>query len=231
MPRTTRSVPSYCLHSPNLDFPFRIDSALYSAGSLDFAHTLFAPLHYSPGYAYPLIVWLHGRGGDERQLQRIMPLVSMQNYVAVAPQGFRPADAEPSPQGYGWLQTPDQIQRAEQRVFESIELAQLKFHVATQRVFLAGFDCRRDHGPASGDEPSRPLCGGDLAVWCVSLRRRPFQQSGCRPARGGLPGDRPGQRCSTQPLKCARTCGYSMRLVCRQLCGSIPAGTSYHRRC
>ena len=55
-------------------------------------------MHYAPGYAYPLIVWLHGSGSDERQLQRIMPLVSMQNYVAVAPRGIPlTAAGEPSP--------------------------------------------------------------------------------------------------------------------------------------
>ncbi len=98
-------------------------------------------MHYAAGYAYPLIVWLHGRGGDERQLQRIMPLVSMQNYVAVAPQGIRLTDTEKAQgEGYGWLQAADHIQRAEQRVFDSIELAQRKFHVSPRRVFLSGFD-------------------------------------------------------------------------------------------
>jgi len=52
-------------------------------------HTLFAPMHYEPGYAYPLIVWLHGNGmAGERQLMKIMPIISMRNYVAVAPQGI-----------------------------------------------------------------------------------------------------------------------------------------------
>ena len=50
-----------------------------------YTYSLFAPLRYTPSYPYPLIVWLHGYGSDERQLVRVMPLVSMQNYVAVAP--------------------------------------------------------------------------------------------------------------------------------------------------
>ena len=95
-----------------------------------------------PGYAYPLIVWLHGSGSDQRQLQRIMPLVSMQNYVAVAPRGIPlTAVGEPSPcERYGWRQAADRTEHAEQRVFESIELARRKFHIDPQRVFLAGFD-------------------------------------------------------------------------------------------
>lgn len=114
-------------------------SAVFSAGSLDFPHALFAPLHYEPGYAYPLIVWLHGNAGDERQLQRVMPLVSMRNYVAVAPRGVRLTDGNSSG-NFGWLQTEDHIQQAEQLVFDGIELAGRKFHIARHRVFLAGFD-------------------------------------------------------------------------------------------
>jgi phospholipase/carboxylesterase len=101
-------------------------------------------MHYVSGYAYPLIVWLHGSGNDERQLQRIMPLISMQNYVAVALQGMRDdttPNAQTPSQGYKWLQTDHHIQKAEQRVFDSIELARQKYHIASHRIFLAGFDC------------------------------------------------------------------------------------------
>ena len=48
---------------------------------------LFAPLHYESNYAYPLLVWLHGPDDDENQLKRLMPLLSMRNYVGVAPRG------------------------------------------------------------------------------------------------------------------------------------------------
>ena len=68
-------------------FTFEIQSGLFSTTQQDTIHTIFAPLHYEPGYSYPLLVWLHGPGCDERQLLRIMPLVSMRNYVAVAPRG------------------------------------------------------------------------------------------------------------------------------------------------
>jgi len=74
-------------------------------------------------------------------LPRIMPLVSMRNYVAVAPRGIRVTDADGSEcERYDWLQTDDHIQQAEQRVFDSIELAAQKHHVASRRVFLAGFN-------------------------------------------------------------------------------------------
>jgi len=142
MPRTKRSVPSYSSDISKLALPFQVDSAICTRGSLDFAHTLFAPLHYTPGYAYPLIVWLHGRGSDERQLQRIMPMVSMQNFVAVAPQGLNlTAETPTDTESLGWTQADEHIQLAEHRVFECIELAQQKFHIAPRRIFLTGFDC------------------------------------------------------------------------------------------
>jgi hypothetical protein len=46
---------------------------------------VFAPLHYEPNYAYPLVVWLHAEGTDEQDLSRVIPRISMRNYVAVAP--------------------------------------------------------------------------------------------------------------------------------------------------
>jgi phospholipase/carboxylesterase len=118
---------------------FRLDAALFAPSSAGAAHALFAPEHYESRYAYPLLVWLHAPGrNDERQLLRIMPLVSMRNYVAVAPRGFAVTDS--SPLLYDWPQQPDCIEQAEARVFEAIEAAQEKLHIAPRRVFLAGFD-------------------------------------------------------------------------------------------
>ena len=99
--------------------------------------TLFAPYHYEPTYAYPLLVWLHGPGDDERQLRRIMPHVSLRNYVAVGPRGACPPD--PGELGYQWRQTDRAVGEAERRVFRSIELACRRYHVAPDRVFVAGY--------------------------------------------------------------------------------------------
>jgi phospholipase/carboxylesterase len=142
MPRTRRSAPASSFVTPNLGTALRVDSAVFSAGAFNFPHALFAPVHYEPQYAYPVIVWLHGGGDNERQLQRIMPLVSMRNYVAVAPRGNDlTAVAGVVGTRYGWRQIDEHIQLGEQRVFDSIELACRKFNVAPERIFLAGFDC------------------------------------------------------------------------------------------
>ncbi len=118
-----------------------VQSGLFATSSQDTIYTLFTPLHYEPRYSYPLIVWLHGYQSDERQLTRIMPLVSMRNYVAVAPRGTLITDAT-SPSGcFGWQQGEEQVSQAETRIFDSIDQVTQKLNIARQRTFLAGFDC------------------------------------------------------------------------------------------
>jgi phospholipase/carboxylesterase len=118
-----------------------VQSGLFATSSQDTVYTLFAPLHYEPGYSYPLIVWLHGHGNDERQLVRIMPLVSMRNYVAVAPRGTLIAAGGKSPSDcFGWQQSEEHVAQAEQRIFDSIDQVVQKLNIARQRIFLAGFD-------------------------------------------------------------------------------------------
>jgi phospholipase/carboxylesterase len=123
-------------HAPE----FGVDSALFTRPAARTARALFAPLHYERNYAYPLLVWLHGAGADERQLMRIMPSVSMRNYVAVAPRGVAIA-REDGTEVWGWSQAPDHIQHAEQQILDCVEDAQRRFHLAPNRLFLAGFGC------------------------------------------------------------------------------------------
>jgi phospholipase/carboxylesterase len=123
-------------HATPASSSFDISSASFSRTSSDAPHAIFAPLHYESNYAYPLIVWLHGQGDDERQLLRVMPMVSMRNYLAVAPRGLVSGNESDCP----WPQSAEQIQQAEQRVFDSVDAVGGKFHFSSQRVFLAGFD-------------------------------------------------------------------------------------------
>jgi len=135
--------------------------------------SFFAPLHYEANYAYPLLVWLHGRGGNERQLRQVMKLISMRNYVAVAPRG--PAAAGVA-NGFAWDDSEASLAEATQRVFDAIEAASERFHIAPQRVFVAGFDCggtaalrlalnspQRFAGVLSVGGPF-PQCGSPLAA-------------------------------------------------------------------
>ncbi len=101
---------------------------------------LFGPLHYEPNYAYPLMLWLHGPRDDQRQLKRIMPLISLRNYVAVGPRGTLPGSSPTGRTVFDWSQSEDQIAQAEQRVLSAIAAAKNAYHIAPSRVFIAGFD-------------------------------------------------------------------------------------------
>ncbi len=131
-------------------------------------HALFAPLHYERNYGYPLVVWLHGAGNDERQLKRIMPQLSMRNYVAVAPRGTLALDADAERKGFRWPQHGDHVYLAEKRVFDCVELARRKYHVKPGRVFLAGAGC-----------------GGTMAMRIALSNPRAF--AGALSLGGGLP--------------------------------------------
>jgi phospholipase/carboxylesterase len=123
------------------ELAFTFESALFAPPRPDTSRVMFTPVHYEPNYAYPLLIWLHGSGTtDERQLLRIMPGVSLRNYVAVAPRGFAQESGESSDRTYDWPQTPEHIQEAECRVFDCIEAAKSRWNVSPKRVFLAGVD-------------------------------------------------------------------------------------------
>jgi len=69
------------------------------------------------------------------KMQRVMPLISMRNYVAVAPRG-----TERLGEGsFDWSQSETQLSIAEQSVYDCIGLAQEKFKIASDRIFLAGY--------------------------------------------------------------------------------------------
>lgn len=95
---------------------------------------LFGPLQYEKNYAYPLIVWLHSDSQKATQLQSILPEISMQNYVGVAPQ----APVGNFQCGYHWDQDFDSIQTAQESVFDAIDVACKRFNIAKKRIFLAG---------------------------------------------------------------------------------------------
>jgi phospholipase/carboxylesterase len=115
----------------------RIDQAVKTAPRGSSSHCLLAPMHYEANYAYPLVVWLHSDGGDEKQLLRVMPHLSMRNYVAV---GVRAGSSCQGCRGYEWKQSGACIAGAEGRVQEAIAAAKARYHVNSEHIFLAGHD-------------------------------------------------------------------------------------------
>lgn len=106
------------------------------------ANAFFAPLHYEPNYAYPLVVWLHGPHDNENQLKKVMPLVSLRNYVGAAPRATAVSEKDDGRLArFRWLQTERHIELAERRVLDCIEAARQRFSVAPKRFFVAGLEC------------------------------------------------------------------------------------------
>jgi phospholipase/carboxylesterase len=143
-------------------------------GSESAPHATFAPMHYEAGYAYPLVIWLHGPQGNEHELRQIMPLVSMRNYVSAAPRGTRSDRLKRS--AYHWQQSSDGIEEAETRIFDCLAVAQQRFNVHPDRIFLAGYGC-----------------GGTMALRAAWNNPRSF--AGVATIGGPLPTE-------LQPLRC-----------------------------
>lgn len=97
----------------------------------------FAPLHYEPNYAYPLLVWLHTPGEDERQLLRIMPMLSLRNYVAVAVRGSVSFGRDGLPKsGFYWDSAT--YETTFSAVLEAITSVRQRYNIASNRIYLVG---------------------------------------------------------------------------------------------
>jgi phospholipase/carboxylesterase len=100
----------------------------------------FLPTGYEPKYAYPLLVFFHGRGGSEKQLIRLAPRVSRRNYVCIGLRGPQMLVGRGGPSGFGWAINGNGAESlAEDYVFSAIEQACQTFHINQDRIFLAGF--------------------------------------------------------------------------------------------
>ena len=97
-------------------------------------YSLFVPLHFAENYHYPLVVWLHDDGDTSEQLHRIMPWLSLQNYVGVAPQ----SSVGNLHHGFYWEQTRDSIECACEAVASAIERASRRINIASDRIYVAG---------------------------------------------------------------------------------------------
>ena len=102
-------------------------------------YSLFRPMHYEPNYAYPLVIYLHGPRGSQRQLDDLMPALSARNYTAIAPQGI----LQHPRSGYCWGTAPTarEVTVAFDRVMACIDVASEKLSIHPDRVFLVGYGC------------------------------------------------------------------------------------------
>lgn len=108
-----------------------------AASRIDPDFCLFSPVRYESGYAYPLFVWLHSDESSEYELGSVMPGLSVQNFVGVAPRATAPVSDDRNV--FSWRQTAEHIEAAAEVVQETIRRAQERFHTNPQKVFLAGY--------------------------------------------------------------------------------------------
>ncbi|MBY0522667.1 MAG: hypothetical protein K2R98_04690 [Gemmataceae bacterium] len=100
----------------------------------------FLPTGYEPNYAYPLLVFFHGHGGNEEQVLRLAPRLSRRNYICIglrAPQELGPrADGR---LGYTWGADGRCDAFVEDYVFRAVEQSRRNYHIHSERIYLAGF--------------------------------------------------------------------------------------------
>ena len=64
--------------------------ATFESGQAAVEYAVAVPSGYTPRYAYPLIVWFHDDGGDERDVLDWLPQLSPQNYLGLGLRGPLP---------------------------------------------------------------------------------------------------------------------------------------------
>ncbi len=114
-----------------------VEHGVFRSLSLTRPTRTFAPVHYEPNYAYPLIVWMHSNGMDEMQLMAVMPQISLRNYMGISVRGNAVFD-ENGTQKTGFYWSREGYDSACGAVLESVETVKQRYNVSSQRVYLAG---------------------------------------------------------------------------------------------
>ncbi len=100
----------------------------------------FLPTGYEPNYAYPLLVFFHGQGGNEEQILRLAPRLSRRNFICIGLRGTQllgqRADGTP---GYAWGTDGQCDAATEDYIFRAVEQTRRSYHVHSERIYLAGF--------------------------------------------------------------------------------------------
>jgi phospholipase/carboxylesterase len=99
----------------------------------------FLPTGYEPNYAYPLVVFFHGHGGNEEQVLQLAPRLSRRNFICVGLRGREllgeRADGTP---GFTWGADGQIDVQTEDYVLGAIEQTRRNYHVHSERIYLAG---------------------------------------------------------------------------------------------
>jgi phospholipase/carboxylesterase len=97
---------------------------------------LFVPSDYQPKYAYPLVVLLHGNGGDEDTAARLVLQLSRRNYIAACPRGSVVlGPGHTGRPGFGWDETDTRLEHYLLGIYSH---ARRTYHVHSERMYLVG---------------------------------------------------------------------------------------------
>ena len=137
------------------------------------------PEGYEPNYAYPLLVWFHDAGDDERSIHRVLPAVSDRNLIGLALRGERRQGG-----GFDWRTNPSAGRAGAERVAKTVRDLRRQCNVHTERVVLAGSGTGAD--AAARTFFARPEWFGGLAAFGPSTASVP-PVSGPSPATAEKP--------------------------------------------
>lgn len=100
----------------------------------------FLPTGYEPNYAYPLLVFFHGHGGNEEQVLRLAPRLSRRNYICIGLRGPQLIGPRPDGRlGFAWDMAGQDDSMVEDCVLRAVEQARRSYHIHSERIYLAGF--------------------------------------------------------------------------------------------
>ena len=102
---------------------------------------LVRPKNFRAGIQYPLFIFLHGRGGDPKQvLKRDFDVWTQQDFFVLIPQGIYSYEF-----GFAWYNRKDPVQfktdleKVEKIVTELVKKIKSDYPVKDSRIYLGGF--------------------------------------------------------------------------------------------
>ncbi len=131
---------------PRTDFPaslFRPREGFYTSevqAPPGWPLRTFLPTGYEPNYPYPLLVFLHGHGGSDEQILQLAPRLSRRNYICISLRGPHAlAERADGRAAYTWGHDDGADSQVEDYVFRAVEETRRRYHVHSERIYLAGF--------------------------------------------------------------------------------------------
>jgi phospholipase/carboxylesterase len=102
--------------------------------------SIFVPQKLEDRYSYPLVVFLHGHGADERQWLSQMIHLSRRNYVGVALRGPHRVAGHSGRLGYGWGRDRRSASSIEDYIHTAVDDVRGQLNIDGRKIHIAGFD-------------------------------------------------------------------------------------------